>query len=109
MSRIDRPTAFERVSAGRLTAAGIAWAQHTGIDRVEVRLDGGQWQEAQLSTEVNDQSWRMWRIELEVPSGSRQLECRATDRSGYTQTEERVSPVPDGATGWHSVLFTANG
>ncbi|APU12548.1 molybdopterin-dependent oxidoreductase [Actinoalloteichus fjordicus] len=108
-SRIDRPRPFDEVPTGRLTAAGIAWAQHTGIDRVEVRLDGGAWQEALLSTEVNDQTWRMWRIELDVPSGSRRIECRATDRNGQTQPEERVNPVPDGATGWHSVLFTANG
>ncbi|ASO18115.1 DMSO/TMAO reductase YedYZ molybdopterin-dependent catalytic subunit [Actinoalloteichus hoggarensis] len=106
-SRIDRPRPFDEVRAGRMTAAGIAWAQHTGIDRVEVRLDGGAWRQAQLSTEVNDQTWRMWRIELDVPSGGRRLECRATDRDGITQPEERVAPVPDGATGRHSVLFTA--
>ena len=35
--------------AGRVTVAGIAWAQHTGIDRVEVRLDGGPWQPAELA------------------------------------------------------------
>ncbi|GDY32853.1 molybdopterin-binding protein [Gandjariella thermophila] len=105
-SRIDRPAAFGKVPAGRVVAAGIAWAQHTGVDRVEVRMDGGPWQVAQLSTEVSTDTWRMWRIELDAPPGGHTLECRATDRSGYTQTGQRTPPEPDGATGWHSVFFT---
>ena len=32
---------------------------------------------------------------------------RATDRSGYTQTAVRTDVVPDGATGWDKVDFTA--
>ncbi|USX54731.1 MULTISPECIES: molybdopterin-dependent oxidoreductase [Lentzea] len=107
MSRIDRPKSFERVPAGKFVAAGIAWAQHVGIDRVEVRVDGGPWQEATLSTEVNVDTWRMWRIELDLKEGNHTVECRATDRKGYTQTNERAAPIPDGATGWHSMVFTS--
>ncbi|WP_367129422.1 molybdopterin-dependent oxidoreductase [Saccharothrix sp. HUAS TT1] len=107
MSRIDRPKGFDEVPAGKFVAAGTAWAQHTGVDRVEVRVDGGPWQEAELSTEVNVDTWRMWRVELDVAPGSHTVQCRATDRSGYTQTEERAEPVPDGATGWQSIVFTA--
>ncbi|SMD19341.1 DMSO/TMAO reductase YedYZ, molybdopterin-dependent catalytic subunit [Lentzea albidocapillata] len=107
MSRVDRPKSFERVPAGRFVAAGIAWAQHTGIDRVEVRVDGGPWQEATLSREVNIDTWRMWRIELDLKEGNHTVECRATDRKGTTQTSERAAPIPDGATGWHSMVFTS--
>ncbi|WP_323055912.1 molybdopterin-dependent oxidoreductase [Lentzea sp. NEAU-D7] len=107
MSRIDRPKSFERVPAGRFVAAGIAWAQHTGVDRVEVRVDGGPWQEATLSREVNVDTWRMWRIELDLKEGNHTVECRATDRKGYTQTNERAAPIPDGASGWHSMVFTS--
>lgn len=106
-SRIDRPSGFDELPAGRTTVAGIAWAQHTGIDRVEVRADGGSWQQAQLSTEVNTDTWRMWRVDLDLAPGGHTLECRATDRNGYTQTPERVGVIPDGATGWHSVFVTA--
>jgi hypothetical protein len=31
---------------------------------------------------------------------------RATDKSGYTQTSDRVSPRPDGATGWQAIDFS---
>lgn len=90
-----------------MTAAGIAWAQPRGIDRVEVRVDGGPWRPAALSTEVSPHTWRMWRIDLELAPGGHTIECRATDRAGQTQTPDRVPPVPDGATGWHSVFCTA--
>ncbi|GAA0244809.1 molybdopterin-dependent oxidoreductase [Saccharothrix mutabilis subsp. mutabilis] len=107
MSRIDRPKGFEQVPAGRFVAAGVAWAQHRGIDKVEVRLDGGPWQPATLSTEVNVDTWRMWRAEFDLSAGSHTLDVRATDRTGYTQTDERAEPIPDGASGWHSIFFTA--
>ncbi|MFC5055643.1 molybdopterin-dependent oxidoreductase [Saccharothrix xinjiangensis] len=107
MSRVDRPKGFEEVPVGRFVAAGIAWAQHTGVDKVEVRLDEGPWQQAELSTEVNIDTWRMWRVELDLPPGSHTIQCRATDRSGYTQTDERAEPIPDGASGWQSIVFTA--
>lgn len=106
-SRIDRPAANATMSAGRVIAAGIAWAQHTGIAKVEVRLDGGRWQEATLSAAVSDDTWRMWHIALDVRRpGSHRIACRATDKSGYTQTSERVGVLPDGATGHHTITFT---
>lgn len=106
-SRIDRPSAFQRFPAGTFTVAGIAWAQNTGIARVEARVDDGPWRRAELSTEVNDQTWRMWRVDLEFPPGAHDVQCRATDRSGQTQVVERVPPIPDGATGQHSISCTA--
>jgi DMSO/TMAO reductase YedYZ molybdopterin-dependent catalytic subunit len=106
-SRIDTPAGFAVIAAGRVRVAGIAWAQHIGVGEVEVRLDNGPWQPAELSTKVNDDTWRMWWAELVVPPGSHQISCRATDNSGYRQTPDRAGTVPDGATGWHTVTFTA--
>ncbi|MBC6446506.1 molybdopterin-dependent oxidoreductase [Actinokineospora xionganensis] len=105
-SRIDVPRGFATVPVGKVTVAGIAWAQTVGIDKVEVRIDGGQWQQAVLAAEVNDQTWRMWSAEFDLGPGSHRAEVRATDRKGQTQTDQRVAPIPDGATGWHSSLFT---
>ncbi|MGW4057381.1 molybdopterin-dependent oxidoreductase [Amycolatopsis sp. NPDC004747] len=106
-SRIDKPSGFAGVTAGKVRLAGTAWAQHTGIAKVEVRLDQGEWREATLSAEVSKDTWRMWWIELDVPKGTHQASVRATDQDGYTQTENRADPVPDGATGWHSVTLDA--
>jgi DMSO/TMAO reductase YedYZ molybdopterin-dependent catalytic subunit len=38
--------------------------------------------------------------------GNHVAEVRATDKTGYTQTTDRAAPIPDGASGWHSVQFT---
>ncbi len=105
MSRIDRPKGFGKVR-GKTVVAGTAWAQPTGVAKVEVRADGGVWQEAQLAKDVSDSTWRMWRVEMDLRPGSHTVECRATDKSGYTQDQARLDPVPDGATGWHSISFT---
>ncbi|NIH87689.1 molybdopterin-dependent oxidoreductase [Amycolatopsis granulosa] len=105
-SRIDTPKGFQTLPAGTVRVAGVAWAQHTGINKVEVRLDNGPWQQATLSAQVNVDTWRMWWSELRVPPGSHQVTCRAVDRTGYTQTQDRAGTVPDGATGWHTITFT---
>jgi DMSO/TMAO reductase YedYZ molybdopterin-dependent catalytic subunit len=106
-SRIDRPRGLDTVPAGRFTVAGIAWAQHRGVSRVEVRLDGGPWQTAQLSTEVGRDTWRMWRADLTVTPGNHFVESRATDGTGAVQTQTPAEPVPDGASGWPMINFTA--
>ncbi|ANZ37467.1 molybdopterin-binding protein [Lentzea guizhouensis] len=105
MSRIDRPKGQSKIS-GKTVVAGTAWAQPTGVAKVEVRADGGPWRETELGADVSDSTWRMWRVELDLKPGSHTVECRATDKSGFTQDQARLDPVPDGATGWHSVTFT---
>ncbi|MFC4857206.1 molybdopterin-dependent oxidoreductase [Actinophytocola glycyrrhizae] len=107
-SRIDAPRAFATVPGGRVTIAGVAWAQTIGVAKVEVRVDGGRWLPARLATEVNSQTWRMWRLDVDLAPGTHRAEVRATDRRGQTQRQERVPPIPDGATGWHSTTFTVD-
>jgi hypothetical protein len=107
MSRIDRPERGSTVT-GRVVATGIAWAQPTGVSEVEVRVDGGPWRTATLADDVSGSTWRMWRVELDLPPGGHTIESRAADRAGLTQPQARVAPVPDGATGWHSVGFSAS-
>ncbi|WP_370444750.1 hypothetical protein [Amycolatopsis sp. CA-128772] len=92
--------------AGKVRVAGIAWAQHTGIAKVEVRLDNGPWREAVLSHEVNVNTGRMWWLGFDVAPGGHQVVCRATGKSGYVQPETRAGTVPGGATGWDSLAFT---
>jgi DMSO/TMAO reductase YedYZ molybdopterin-dependent catalytic subunit len=107
-SRIDTPRGFAAVPAGRVTVAGIAWSQPTGIGRVEVSMDGGPWQDAELATEVSGDTWRMWRAEFDVAPGGHSVRSRATAADGVTQTEAVADPVPDGATGWPDVSFSAH-
>ena len=106
-SRIDVPRPLERVAPGEVTVAGVAWAQRRGIQKVEVRVDEGPWQEAELAEQVNVDTWRQWRWTwADAAPGSHRLTVRATDGDGQTQTEERQPPFPDGATGWMTLLVT---
>ncbi|MCI3220983.1 molybdopterin-dependent oxidoreductase [Streptomyces sp. NP-1717] len=107
-SRIDTPRPFASPKAGPVTVAGVAWAQHRGIERVEVRVDGGEWNPAELAAEDSVDTWRQWMWEWPATPGNHTLEVRATDRDGDTQTDKRVGTVPNGATGRHSVVVAVD-
>ena len=101
-SRIDVPASSAELAAGRQAVAGVAWAQGRGIDKVEVRVDDGDWVTARLGTEDGQDTWRQWVYAWEAEPGSHSLAVRATDRTGHTQSSESTPPRPDGATGWHT-------
>ncbi|WP_320783520.1 molybdopterin-dependent oxidoreductase [Streptomyces sp. CRN 30] len=105
-SRIDTPKPFARPRAGTVMVAGVAWAQHRGIDKVEIRIDDGPWRDATLAAEDSRDTWRQWSYAWQARKGGHTLTVRATDRTGETQTEKRTRTVPDGASGWHSVVVT---
>lgn len=102
-SRIDTPRGRNRLTAGPVTVAGVAWAQHRGIRRVEVRVDNGQWQQAELAPTVSVDTWVQWSWRWDATPGEHRLQVRATDATGETQTERTQDVVPDGATGWHTI------
>ena len=106
-SRIDVPRNGATVKAGTLRIGGSAWAQHTGIEKVEYQLDGAAWQEAELGRVPDADTWVQWAGTVEVAPGEHRVVVRATDKSGYTQTAAQADVIPDGATGWHSIPFDA--
>ncbi|MFE5628521.1 molybdopterin-dependent oxidoreductase [Streptomyces sp. NPDC056543] len=106
-ARIDTPKPFARPSAAdAVTVAGVAWAQRRGITRVEVRIDDGPWQDADLATQNTVDTWRQWSYRWQAIPGGHTITVRATDGTGSVQTEERTRTIPDGASGWHSVFVT---
>lgn len=102
-SRIDVPRSGANVSSGTVVVAGMAWAQHTGIDRVEVSVDGKPWAEASLAAAISTDTWVQWYFEWDATSGSHTIAVRATDATGFTQSGDEVGVIPDGAEGWHTV------
>jgi DMSO/TMAO reductase YedYZ molybdopterin-dependent catalytic subunit len=103
-SRIDTPKPLSTIRPGRHAIGGIAWAQHHGVARVEVRVDGGAWQEARLGPDVGVDYWRQWYLPWDATPGSHQLAVRATDRDGTVQTPVRASSFPDGSSGIQEVV-----
>jgi DMSO/TMAO reductase YedYZ molybdopterin-dependent catalytic subunit len=106
-SRIDTPKDGASIKTGTRAIAGVAWDQHTGIAKVEVRVDNGQWQQARLADAVSADTWRQWVLEWDAPKGSHTIEVRATNADGQTQTSAQAPPAPNGATGWHTITVTA--
>jgi DMSO/TMAO reductase YedYZ molybdopterin-dependent catalytic subunit len=108
-SRVDVPRNGEVVARGPVTFGGVAWAQNRGVKAVEVRIDDGPWQQAQLGARYSNDTWRLWSLPWQADaSGSHTITVRATDYTGAVQTEQWADPVPDGATGWHSVDFAVS-
>jgi DMSO/TMAO reductase YedYZ molybdopterin-dependent catalytic subunit len=105
-SRIDTPKAGGSLQAGKVMIAGVAWAQHKGIEQVEVRVDGGQWTKATLAVQDEIDTWRQWYVPWQATTGKHTLEVRATDKTGYTQTPVNKITFPNGATGYHTVQVT---
>ena len=106
-SRIDVPKAGQRVPLGRVVFGGVAWAQNRGVRAVDVRIGSGEWQPAQLGASYSNQTWRLWSFPWQASTpGNYRIAVRATDNTGAVQTSDEVGPVPDGATGWHTVDFT---
>ncbi|MEX2505092.1 MAG: molybdopterin-dependent oxidoreductase [Egicoccus sp.] len=106
MSRIDVPAGLAEVAAGTVPIAGVAWAPTRGIERVEVQVDDGDWQPAELAAPVNDLTWRQWVLRWEATPGRHRIRARAADGDGDIQTEDRAPVMPDGATGWHTITVT---
>ena len=104
MSRIDTPKPLARLAAGTVAVAGVAWAQHRGIDEVEVRVDGGAWTEARLAERrlhrhLAPVGLRMGRrARAATPSRS----ARPTAPEQSKPRRRATNPFPSGATGWHS-------
>lgn len=105
-SRFDRPADGTEHPAGEVVVAGTAWAQHTGIERVEVRVDQGPWQPAELTTEYSIDTWRQWKFVWQATKGNHTLECRAIDQKGMPQIERYQAPAPDGASGLDDRTYT---
>jgi DMSO/TMAO reductase YedYZ molybdopterin-dependent catalytic subunit len=105
-SRIDVPNGSATLTAGRTRVAGVAWAQHKGIDAVEVRADHGPWHRARLAAVPGIDTWRQWVWDWDATPGTHLLEARATDATGYTQTAVQAPPEPNGASGYPMVTVS---
>nr|WP_235916345.1 molybdopterin-dependent oxidoreductase [Spelaeibacter cavernicola] len=104
-SRIDVPAALAPMQPGPIVIAGTAWAQHRGIEKVEVRIGDDEWKPATLAPEYSIDTWRQWTWEWDAPTGNHIAQVRATDLDGNVQVEERTPPIPGGSTGWHTRTF----
>ena len=105
-SRIDTPQSFSTIKGGDTFIGGVAWAQTRGIGKVEVQVDGGGWQEAELGPEVGVDYWRQWYLPWNAEPGDHDLSVRATDLDGEVQTDAKAAPFPNGSSGRQRIIVT---
>ncbi|WP_018465010.1 molybdopterin-dependent oxidoreductase [Calidithermus timidus] len=105
MSRIDTPRQNARLRAGEeIFVAGIAYAGGRPLERVEVSFDGGKtWQKAQLRPPRARYAWQQWALPWKPQRGDHTLQVRAVEVSGRIQDATVREPLPDGATGYHTL------
>ncbi|MCY3779062.1 MAG: hypothetical protein OXG78_02020, partial [Chloroflexi bacterium] len=81
---------------------GIAYSGAKMISRVEVSVNGGEWEDAQLRQPLSELTWVIWRYDWRFQEGDYSFEVRTYDGDGELQSMERRGTRPDGATGVHS-------
>ena len=93
--------------AQTVSIGGIAYASERGISKVEVQVDDGPWQEAQIRVPpLSPLMWVQWRYEWPAQPGDHVARVRAYDGTGELQVLEENPPHPNGATGVYSHSFS---
>ena len=80
---------------------GFAFAGARGISKVDVRIDGGPWETAQLREPLSETTWVSWRYEWPYAAGEHTFEVRCAEGDGTPMIEAENPPRPSGATGIH--------
>ncbi|MGQ0568852.1 MAG: molybdopterin-dependent oxidoreductase [Armatimonadota bacterium] len=104
-SVIDTIAVDEKITdaGGRrlVPVGGIAHAGTRGISKVEVRVNDGEWREAQLRSPLSGATWVIWRYDWPFQGGRHTFSVRCNDGTGALQVAAPSEPHPSGATGLH--------
>lgn len=103
-SRIDTPNSLGTISAGPTVIAGVAWAQHQGVAKVELQIDDADWVQVKLGPDAGIDYWRQWYFPWTATRGTHTVAVRATTRDGAVQTSRRASPFPNGSSGLQQLV-----
>lgn len=80
------------VPAGPVELRGYAFAGgERAVVRVDVSVDGGDWQQAELLEDLGRWAWRQWTLTVDLPAGDHAIAVRAWDTSAATQPEDAAS------------------
>jgi DMSO/TMAO reductase YedYZ molybdopterin-dependent catalytic subunit len=104
-SRIDTPKPLADLDQGEVIIGGVAWAQQNGgVAKVQVRIDGDAWQDAELGPSAGNDYWRQWFYRWDAGSGSHNIAARVIDGDGNEQSTARANPFPEGSSGIQELI-----
>jgi len=115
VAQVKTTSVIDTVAANAITedgnqklvpVGGIAFSGDRGISKVEVRVDGGPWQEAKLRSPLSETTWVIWRYDWPFAEGEHTFEVRCAEGDGTLQILEESDNRPSGATGIHSYEAT---
>jgi hypothetical protein len=105
-TRIDVPANRAQVNSGEVALGGVTFAGYRGIQKVEVSLDDGRsWEDALLKPALGQNTWNLWVLKKQLDPGTYMVKVRAVDGNDDVQTDREADPLPEGATGYHSILL----
>ncbi len=105
-ARIDTPKSLAEIPPGETIIGGVAWAQNDGgVTKVQVKVDGGAWEDAELGPEVGNVYWRQWFYTWDATKGQHNVAARVIDADGDVQTDVRAEPFPEGSSGIHTLIL----
>ncbi len=82
VARVTKPAA----GSSKFTVSGVAYGDGTGLQKVDVQVDGGAWQPTKLDAQRAPYGWTFWSAEIDpLAPGAHTVASRATDRRGRTQ------------------------
>lgn len=97
---------YERDGQVYVPVGGIAHAGARGVSKVEVRVNDGDWVEAQLRAPLSDTTWVIWRYDWPFQAGRNTFAVRCYEGDGTMQITESNPQMPSGATGIHRLTRT---
>jgi hypothetical protein len=105
---IRQPLTGARLVDESVPIFGVAFAGQRRITSVEVQIDEEEWRPAGLVQADSSLVWTQWSVDWMALDGQHSIAVRATDETGFTQTD-RSSGIfgetfPHGTSKIHSVL-----
>ena len=103
MSEILMPMDGKEIPFGHYVIGGIAFGGRHGVSRVQVSVNGEDWQEAEVKPPLSKWAWALWRCDWRpAQEGDFTIRVRAYDRTGNVQESPSLigrvlGTYPDGA------------
>ena len=103
VTRINLKSAIVRVSrvADEFTIIGFVLNDGTPLQSVEVRIDNGPWQRAEIDPRSSQYSWKLFSVPWSNPgAGEHTIVSRVPDANGNVQPAQ--SELPEKVSRWEN-------